>query len=60
MPGASEMTEKNDKGIVLTEDQQRRRRARNIAIAGALVGLVVLFYLLTVFKLGGNVANRPI
>jgi hypothetical protein len=54
------MTEKNDKGIVLTEDQQRRRRARNIAIAGALVGLVVLFYLLTVFKLGGNVANRPI
>jgi hypothetical protein len=49
-----------EKGIVLTEEQKRRRRARNIAIACVLGGLVVLFYLLTVFKLGGNVANRPI
>lgn len=50
----------DEKGIVLTEEQKRRRRARNIAIACVLLGLVVLFYLLTVFKLGGNVANRPI
>ena len=47
------------KKVVLTEEQQRRRRARNIAIAFVLGGLVVLFYLLTLFKLGGNVANRP-
>jgi len=45
-------------GIVLTAEQQRRRRARNVAIAGALVGLVVLFYLLTIFKIGANVAER--
>ncbi len=50
----------NDKGIVLTEDQRRRRRARNIAIAVALGGLVALFYLLTVFKLGGGVVDRPL
>jgi predicted nucleic acid-binding Zn ribbon protein len=50
------MTE--NKGLVLSEEQKRRRRARNVALALALAGLVVLFYLLTVFKLGGAVANR--
>ena len=35
-----------------------RQRARSIAIAGALVLLVVLFYLATIFRLGGNVFNR--
>ena len=48
------------KGVVLSEDQKRRQRARNIAIACVLFGLVVLFYLITVFKMGGDVANRPI
>ncbi|MDR4308516.1 hypothetical protein IHQ68_18000 [Chelatococcus sambhunathii] len=52
--------DRRDAGLVLTEEQKRRRRARNLAIAGALFGLVVLFYLLTVFKMGGNVANRPL
>lgn len=47
-------------GVVLTEEQQRRRRARNLALAFALGALVVLFWLITVFKLGGNVANRPL
>jgi hypothetical protein len=51
---------KQEKGIVLTEEQRRRRRARNIAIGCVLAALVVLFYLITVFKLGGNVADRPI
>jgi hypothetical protein len=46
------------KGLVLSDDQKRRRRARNVALACVLGGLVVLFYLLTVFKLGGAVANR--
>ncbi|MFC3690776.1 hypothetical protein [Chenggangzhangella methanolivorans] len=49
-----------DKGLVLTEEQLRRRKARNVAIAVALFVLVVLFYLVTVFKMGGNVANRPL
>lgn len=47
-------------GIVLTEQQKRSRRARSIAIAVALFGLVVLFYLVTIFKMGGGIANRPI
>ncbi len=57
------MTRDDDRratGLVLTEEQQRRRRARNVAIGVALFVLVVLFYLLTVFKMGGNVANRPL
>jgi len=41
-----------------TADAKRRQRARNIAIAVGLVGLIVLFYLITIFKLGGNVLNR--
>lgn len=52
--------DRRDAGLVLTEEQKRRRRARNVAIGVALFVLVVLFYLLTVFKMGGNVANRPL
>jgi hypothetical protein len=37
----------------------RQRRMRSIAIALALGGLVILFYLATIFRLGGNVFNRP-
>lgn len=43
-----------------TPDPARRQRARNLAIAAGLVLLIVLFYLITIFKLGGNVLNRPI
>lgn len=50
----------DEKGLVLTEEQLRRRKARNIAIGVTLFVLVVLFYLVTVFKMGGNVANRPL
>ena len=38
----------------------RARRGRNIAIAIGLVGFVVLVYLVTVFRMGGNVINRPL
>ena len=37
-------------GIKLTEEQQRRRRGRSIAIGLALAGLVVLFYVMTIIK----------
>ena len=46
--------------VILTDEEKRRRRARSIAIAFALVGLVVMFYLVTILRLGGNVFNRPI
>lgn len=45
-------------GIVLTPEQQKRRRTRSIAIALTLAALVVLFYAITVVKMGGNVLNR--
>ena len=47
-------------GIVLTEEQRRRRRARSIAIALALGALVVLFYVVTIVKMGPSVLNRPL
>ena len=37
----------------------KARRGRNIAIALGLVVFVVVVFLVTVFKLQGNVANRP-
>lgn len=47
-------------GVVLTPEQLKRRRARNIAIAGLLGFLAVLFYVVTIVKLGPNVLNRPL
>jgi hypothetical protein len=41
-----------EEGVVLTEAQKRRRRARSIALAFALGALVVLFYALTIIKVG--------
>jgi hypothetical protein len=49
-----------DDGIRPTEEQRRRQRARSIAIAVALAGLVVLFYLVTIVKLGPGVVDRPL
>jgi hypothetical protein len=49
-----------ERGIVLTEEQLRRRRARNIAIALVLGALVVLFYVVTIVKLGPGVLRRPL
>jgi hypothetical protein len=33
-------------------EDQRRRRARNIAMLAVLVGLVVLFYAITIVRMG--------
>jgi hypothetical protein len=46
--------------IQLTPEERRRRRARSIAIALTLTGLVVLFYVLTLAKLGGGVLAAKI
>ena len=52
--GASPMAED---GIRLTDEQRRRQRARSIAIALVLAGLVVLFFVVTIAKLGSNAAH---
>jgi predicted nucleic acid-binding Zn ribbon protein len=51
---------KDEEGIRLTEAQRRRQRGRSIAIALALALLVVLFYVVTIVKLGPGVMNRPL
>lgn len=51
---------RKDEGIVLTEEQKRRRRARSLAIALSLGALVLLFYIVTVVKLGPGILSRPL
>ncbi len=46
-------------GVRLTEQQRRRRRSRSIAIALVLAALVVLFYVVTIVKLGPGILDRP-
>jgi hypothetical protein len=41
-------------------ERLRRQRTRSIAIALALAGLVLLFYIATIVRMGGNVLNRPL
>jgi hypothetical protein len=45
-------------GIVLTPEQAKSRKARNIAIGIAVALFVALFYFVTIVKLGGNVVPR--
>jgi hypothetical protein len=42
----------------LTEAEKRTRRTRSIALALVLAALVILFYVVTIAKLGGNVLNN--
>lgn len=47
-------------GVSLTPEQIRRRRNRSIALALVLGGLVLLFYVVTIVKLGPGVMRRPL
>lgn len=46
------------KGVVLTEEQLKRRKRRSLAIAFVLTGLVVLFYVVTIVKLGPGIMRK--
>jgi len=48
-----------EKGVVLTEEQAKRRRARNWAIALAVGLFMILIYVITIVRLGGAVARPP-
>ncbi len=39
------------------DGRQRRQRMRSLAIAWALAGLAVLFFIVTIVRLGANVAH---
>jgi hypothetical protein len=42
------------------QERKRRQRMRSLAIAWILAALVVLFFIVTIVRLGGNVADRPL
>ena len=51
---------KEEQGIALTEEQKKKRRSRSIAIACVLGGLVLLFYVVTIVKLGPDILDRAL
>ena len=55
------VTDQNNEqnGVRLTPEQAKSRRARNIAIALSVAALVVIFYAITIVKLGPNVLLKP-
>lgn len=48
-----------DQGVRLTPEQQKARRQRNIAIGWSIGLLVVIFWAVTLVRLGSNVFQRP-
>jgi hypothetical protein len=54
------MNDRPTPGVELSAEQQRRRRSRSVAIALTLGALVLLFYIVTIVKLGPGVLNRPL
>ena len=53
------MSAMEDERVQLTDKQRKARRSRSVAIGLALAALVILFYVVTVVKLGPGVLNRP-
>ena len=49
-----------DERVEMSDAQKKSRRARNIALALALAGFVVLLYIGTWAKLGANILERPL
>ena len=52
------MTGESERSELRPEEQERRRRSRSIAIALALAAMAILFFITTIVRLGGNVADR--
>lgn len=48
----------SDPGIILTPEEKRRQRQRNLAIALSLGALCVLFWVVTLVK-GSAILQRP-
>jgi hypothetical protein len=52
--------ELDPKGVRLTPEQAKSRRLRNIAIGLVIGAIVVLFYAVTIVKVGPGVTKPPI
>lgn len=50
----------NQNSIIMSEAEKRRQRTRSIAIGCGLAALVVLFYCVTLVRMGADVFNRPL
>lgn len=46
-------------GRRLTPEEEKKRKQRNLAIALGLVAFIVLVFLVTIFRIGGDIAARP-
>jgi hypothetical protein len=44
----------------LTPEEEKRRRKRSLALALTLAALVVLFYVVTIAKIGPQILQRPL
>jgi len=44
----------------LTPEEKARQKRRSRAIGLAVAGLVALFYVITIFKMGPAIMNRPL
>lgn len=47
-------------GVRLTPEQEKRRRARNLALGLTIGFFAVLFYVITWAKLGAGMFDRPL
>lgn len=64
-PHSTQLPNKDDRE---TDEQAReaerirlkRRRIRSLALAWGLAALALLFFIVTIVRLGENVANRPL
>jgi len=45
--------------VELTEQQKKARRSRSVALAVVLACLAVLFYVVTIIKIGPGIFDRP-
>jgi hypothetical protein len=49
-----------NQGIVLSEEEKRRRRIRSLVIGWGLAALALVFFLVTLVRLGAQVGSRPL
>jgi len=53
------MTAPKDRRVTLTPEQIKRRRQRNVALAIALFGFAMLFYVVSFIKGPGIISRGP-
>ena len=46
-------------GHVMTPEEEKKRKQRNAAIALGLAAFIALVFLVTIFRIGGDIVARP-